>query len=105
MGTGRPTSTSKRSGCVAEGLRGYLADQDLPMVPAGQAYLVSICREVGTYPHLTEEAVRENPDELSAEELHAAAWPIMVEIADQQASRAVERFEELHGTGRTSDEP
>lgn len=91
---------------VTDGLRGgYLADQDLPMVPVGQARLVSIYREMAAYPHLTEGAVRENPDQFSAEELHAAAWPIVAEIVDQQASRAVQRFEELHGTGRTSDEP
>ncbi len=73
---------------VAEGLRGYLAGRDLPMVPVGQAYLVSIYREACPYQHLTEEAVRENPDLLSAEELHAAAWPIVAKTADQRASQA-----------------
>jgi hypothetical protein len=91
-------------GQVAEGLRGYLAGQDLPMVPVGLDYLVAMYREANAYQHLTDEAVLVNPDQLSEAELHAAAWPVVSGILDRQASRAVESFQELHGTGRASND-
>jgi hypothetical protein len=92
-------------GQVAEGLRNYLAGQDLPMVPVGLDYLVALYREANAYQHLTGEAVLVNPDQLSEAELHAAAWPIVSDILDRQARSAVESFEELHGTGRASNDP
>ncbi|WP_176404643.1 hypothetical protein [Actinomadura sp. BRA 177] len=90
---------------VNEGLREYLGDQDLPMVPMGLDYLVAMYREVNTYPHLTEESVLHNPDRLSPEELHAAAWPVIESIADRQAGEALDRFADLHGTGYASADP
>lgn len=92
-------------GQVAEGLRTYLAGQDLPMVPVGLDYLVAMYREANAYRHLTAESVLMNPDQLSESELHAAAWPVASGILDRQADSAVESFRKLHGTGRASNDP
>ena len=65
---------------------------------------------------MTGDAVRENPDRLSARAcsrpISAIRWgaacrgvPIVAEILDRLASRAVQRFEELYGTGRAANEP
>ncbi len=84
---------------VAGGLRGYLADRSLPMVLVGLDQMLGIYRGVNTYGHVLEHAVRRNPDELSAEELHRAAWPIVAEALAQVKGRAIERFEKLHAAG------
>ena len=90
---------------VASGLHEHLGDQDLPMVPVGLDDLVAMYREVNSYPHLTEEAVLHNPDDLSAEELHAAAWSVVERIAEQETEQARRRFNDLRGTGLASADP
>ncbi|MCL2586326.1 MAG: hypothetical protein FWE35_28165 [Streptosporangiales bacterium] len=92
-------------GQVADGLRGYLADQDLPMVPVGLDYLVAMYREANAYQHLTREAALINPDHLSDADLHATAWPVAAPVLERQARDAAELFRRLHGTGRASDDP
>ncbi len=84
---------------VSAGLDTYLAGQQLPLVLFGLEHLVSIYRDVTDYPHLLDEDVRTNPDPLSTEELHAAAWPVVEQRLAADKRRIVERFEELHGTG------
>jgi hypothetical protein len=90
---------------VAGGLRDYLVDQQLPMVLVGLDHLVSMYREVNVYPHVIDRDVRRNADQLSGEQLHAAAWPLADEVLARQRTKDVERFEELHGTGRASNDP
>jgi len=84
---------------VAGGLRGYLTDRNLPMVLVGLDQMLGIYRGVNTYGHVLEHAVRRNPDELSAGELHRAAWPIVAEQLAQVRGRAIERCEKLHAAG------
>jgi Bacterial archaeo-eukaryotic release factor family 3 len=90
---------------VADGLREYLVDQELPMVLVGLDQMLSLYREVNRYPDVVEDAVRTNPDQLSAEELHAAAWPLVEEITARERETAGERFAQLHGTGRATTDP
>lgn len=90
---------------VADGLRDYLTGQTLPMVLVGLDETLSLYREVNGYPNVFEDAVRQNPDQLSAEELHAAAWPLVERGLIDQRDRAVRRFEERHGTGLASSNP
>lgn len=92
-------------GQVADGLRGYLAGQHLPMVPVGLDYLVAMYREANAYPHLTSESALVNPDGLSDTELHAAAWPVAAPVLERKAREAAASFRRLHGTGRASDDP
>jgi hypothetical protein len=89
---------------VADGIHRVVGGRELPMVLVGLDYLVAIYREVNAYPHVTEKAVRENSDHLSAQQLHAAAWPIITEIREQETQRAAERFSDLLGTGLASND-
>ncbi len=90
---------------VADGLRDYLTGQNLPMVVVGLNEMFSLYREVNGYPHLLEDSVRHNPDQLSADELHATAWPLVEATLNQERDAAVGRFEGLHGTGLASTDP
>lgn len=90
---------------VADGLQPQLAKQFHPMVLVGLEELVGIYREVNTYASVLVRSVDHNPDELSAEELHEAAWPIVEEHLEQDKRSAIERFGELNGTGRASTDP
>lgn len=90
---------------VADGLRAHLRDQDAPMVLAGLEQLMSAYREVNTYSHVLDDEVRSNPDDLSAEELHAAAWPVIERTLARRCGTEIDRFGQLHGTGRASSDP
>jgi hypothetical protein len=90
---------------VAHGLRGYLVGQDLPMVLVGLDELVSAYRDLDGYAHVLDEAVLRNPDELSADDLHALAWPLAERVVAEERAAAVALFEQLHGTGRAVTSP
>lgn len=90
---------------VADGLNVYLTGQDLPMVLVGLDEALSLYREVNSYPHVLDDEVRHNPDELSAEELHAAAWPLVEKTLSADRVAAVEKFGNQHGTGLAIDQP
>lgn len=89
---------------VADGLHDYLGQQDLPMVLVGLEPLLGMYREVTRYGHVLDREVRQNPDQLSAAELHAAAWPIVAERMTAVRQHALERFAELNGTGLASSD-
>lgn len=54
-----------------------LGPNPLPVVPAGVAYIVGHYRKLSKIHALTDDFVRGNPSRLSADQLHAAAWPIV----------------------------
>lgn len=87
---------------VAGGLRDYLAEHELPMVLVGLDEMIGAYRAVNTYPHVLDEDVRQNPDPMSDEELHTAAWPLIGAHLQRLHEAAIERFDQLHGTGRAS---
>ena len=72
------------------------------MVLVGLERNVGLFREANTYGNVLETAVTSNPDSLSAEELHAAAWPVAAEHFAEDKRNALERFASLHGTGQAS---
>ncbi|MBG0739470.1 hypothetical protein IV500_08720 [Paeniglutamicibacter antarcticus] len=86
---------------VGKGLHDILAELDLPMVVVGLDKMLGIYREVRTYPHVVGD-VRQNPDQLSDEKLHAAAWPVIAEHLSTVKRRAIEGLAQLQGTGRAS---
>ena len=90
---------------VADGLGDYLTGHELPMVLVGLDEMVSLYREVNRYPHVIDDVVRRNPDDLSADELHATAWPLVETMLAQELAAAVARFEEQHGTGLAVSDP
>jgi hypothetical protein len=88
---------------VDRGLREYLKDKKASLVFAGVDYLYPIYRETNTYPYLAERSVSGNPEGLSADDLHALAWPIVEPIFEKKKSDMVAQYSQNAGTGLTSD--
>jgi hypothetical protein len=87
---------------VDEGLRQVLHGERVPLVLAGVDYLLPIYREANGYPHLLEEGISGNPDELKAEELRAPAWAIVEPHFASDHRQALADYAQQAGTGRTS---
>ncbi len=90
---------------VAEGLGQVLAGERAPMVLVGLDALVGAFRHVSAYPHVLDSAVLRNPDDLTAEQLHTLARPIVDERIREGLAVAVDQFHTLKGTGRASAKP
>ncbi len=89
---------------VSTGLRDVLAGQTAPMVLVGLDQLVSAYRDVNSYGHVVEQAVDHNPDQLSVDELHQLAWPVVEHQLRERRGAVIDRFNELNGTGRVSSD-
>ena len=84
---------------VETGLREVLAGQTAPLVLVGLEQNVSAYRELNTYSEVLDEAVLRSPDELSADELHQVAWPLVEGRLRADRTRLISRFHDLKGTG------
>lgn len=89
---------------IDAGLSEVLTSQSAPLVLVGLERLVAVYREISTYPGLMSDALLQNPNQLSAQELHAKAWPIVERRLREERGGAMERVEELRGAGRASSE-
>lgn len=83
-------------------LHPILQDQRAPLVVAGVEYLIPIYQEANTYQHLLSESITENPEVLKPEELHARALTIVEPIFTEAERVAVEHYQEMIATGKTS---
>lgn len=61
---------------IDHAVSGVLAGQRVPLVVAGLEGVVSRYRQVSRYPHLLDEGVVGNPDDMSLDALQAAGWRI-----------------------------
>jgi hypothetical protein len=73
-----------------------------PMVLAGVEFLFPLYREANSYPHLVDEGIPGNPDELTPEELHSLAWPIVAPYFMQTQEYAVNKYHQLTNSGQTT---
>lgn len=73
-----------------------------PLVFAGVDYLFPIFRDAVSYRKLLDQPITGNPDQMSAAELHAKAWPIVEPVLAQPRRAALASYRALQGTGRTS---
>ncbi len=89
---------------VSTGLREVLAGQTAPMVLVGLDQLVAAYRDVNSYEHVVDEVIDHHPDELSPDELHQMAWPVIEQQLRQKRETVIEHFHELNGTGRVSSD-
>lgn len=89
---------------IDRGLQEVLRDERAPLILAGVEYLFSLYREANTYQHLLEEGIAGNPEEVSAEELHRRAWEIVGPLLEKGRKDALDKYGNLAGTGRTSDD-
>lgn len=91
---------------VARGVEGHLAGRSIPLILAGLPGWVSLYREASSYPHLLDQAVEHNPDDMSADDLRLAAWELVEQRLRQDASRLLDRYHEqrARGTGAAGAE-
>ena len=82
---------------VAEGLRDLLGDEGAPLVLAGVDYLLPIYKEANSYPHLVDEGIEGNPEEMSADELHEPAWAIVQPLFLRAQKQAAAQYRQLAG--------
>ena len=84
-------------------LRSVLKDERDPLIVAGVEYVFSLYRDVNTYPCLVESAIIGNPDQASAEELHAQALPVVEPWFLREQEEARVRYRQSLGTGLASN--
>ena len=88
---------------IDKSLRAILKDERDPLIFAGVEYVFSLYREVNTYAGLAETAIIGNPDQASAEELHAQALPIVEPWFLREQEEARVRYRQSLGTGLASN--
>lgn len=86
---------------VAAGVRERIGVDPRPLVLASVGYYLPLFRDASDHPGPIL-GVEGNPDDLSAEELHAAAWPVVAPVFTADRRDAVRRFHAERGTGRTA---
>ena len=88
---------------IDKSLRAILKDERDPLIFAGVEYVFSLYREVNTYAGLAETAIIGNPDQASAEELHALALPVVEPRFRREQEEARVRYLQSIGTGLASN--
>ncbi|WP_278469145.1 hypothetical protein [Gimesia maris] len=72
----------------------YFGNEKSPMVFAGVDYLFPLFKSTCHYKYLLEEPVTGNPDELTAEQLHSQAWPVVESFFTRDCQTALEYYNE-----------
>lgn len=90
---------------VADGVQHGLGGRTLPMVLVGLTEWISTYRSVNRYPHVLDRAVERNPDDLTAQQVHDAAWPIIEERLREQGQGAFARLQQQRGVGAEGTSP
>ncbi|MFW5769903.1 MAG: hypothetical protein ACOCX9_00560 [Spirochaetota bacterium] len=78
-----------------------ISNDQVPIVPAGVEYLVSLFRKANTFPGLVNDSIQGAMESLSIEELHSKSLDIMEPLFKEDENKAIERYNELKGTGKT----
>ena len=84
---------------VDEGVTEFLDGLDAPLVLAGVDYLHPIYHEANSYPHLVDEGIVGNPEEMSPEELHQQAWAVVQPLFLETQEEAAAKIRQFIGTG------
>jgi hypothetical protein len=87
---------------VDKAVAGLLAGQRVPLVAAGLDGVVARYRQLARHPYLLEDAILGNPDDLSMEQIHAAAWAIAEPRFVDLRTRQEAAMEAKLGTSATS---
>lgn len=86
---------------VAERVEELVDGEHAPLVLAGVAEELAAFRQATSHPHVLATALLGSPDRRSETDLHAQAWPLVAEQQSVGSQVDLDRFAELHGTGRT----
>ncbi len=85
-------------------IQGLLDDHNSPLILACVDYLTPLYKTSSKYPLLFEESIKGNPENISARDLHNEAWKIAKPYFQQKEQSAKNRYHELKGTGKTSND-
>jgi hypothetical protein len=85
-------------------LQPVLRDETTPLLLTGVEYVLPIYREVTGYPYLVKQELVGNCDYLTRHQLHQRAWPLMEPFLEQTRRDSAERYLQLVGTDKTSDQ-
>ena len=83
---------------VDNGLAGLLSAERAPLVLAGVDYLRAIYQQANHYPHLVDEGIAGNPDQVAAQDLHQQAWRIVQPLFLHTRRESVEKYHTLAGS-------
>lgn len=89
---------------VDASLAKIIGGDHIPLVLAGVEFLFPLYREANTYPHLLEEGIGGNPEEMSADELRERAWAVVEPHFQATKDLAAAKYEQLAGTGHAENE-
>ncbi len=87
---------------VDRALAPVLRTENRPMLLAGVEYVLSIYRNVATYPHIVQQQLTGKWEHLSAAELHERAGALIKPSLGHARTTAVAKYGELAGTEKTS---
>ncbi len=87
---------------IDDELPNVLAGGKSPLVLAGVEYLFPLYEEASSYPHLLKEGIAGNPEELTPQQLHAEAWPLVQPTFLEAREEATAQYSQLADTERAS---
>ncbi len=83
---------------VDKSVYALLKEESAPLVLASVDYLVAIYKKASRCSTITEQAIKGNPDELSAEELNKRAWEIIQPYVRRAEEEAAVKYKSLAGS-------
>lgn len=83
---------------IDEALSDALKDDKRPLIFAGVDELFPYFRDTTEYSNLVPDPVQGNPDDLSDEQLHEKAWPVVQQVLQKKQDEAVHRWGEAAHT-------
>lgn len=87
---------------AADGVEDYLAGKHAPLLLYGVEENVAVYREISKYPHVLEETLSGNPDEMESAQIADEASDHMRSYHERQKAKALERFNNHRGTDNVS---
>ena len=90
---------------VDQALREVLSGGRAPLVLAGVRSMQALYHQANTYPELLAASLDGSPRDISTEELHRRAWPLVEPVLRRDEVVAAGAHRALQGTWRTCSEP
>ncbi len=87
---------------IDDELQNVIIGRQSPIVLAGVEYLFPLYKEANSFPHLVEEGIPGNPEELGLEELHKKAWPLVQPFFMQRQEQAAAQYYQLSETEKAT---
>ena len=89
---------------IEKSLHAFFGQDDAPVILAGVEPLLPLYRQVSVDPHLLDQDIDHNPDELTNEMLHRRGWELAEKHFENVRQQSVARFLDMAGTGMTSSD-